>query len=465
MPTDQIVSIRYDGQSAAFPLAESRENGGQLAEAAELFKKAAAESDGKPFPHQAALFREAQVLTELAMIEPDRMKDAKDKLAKFVQTYAAGRHIVAACACRARLQLFANDFAGAEATIAALAKLPRAAEQAAVLRTKILAKQGKHEAAIAELDRLIETYPKGTERLRAAQLAKAENLAGAKKYKEAESLLRDVILATPPEDAAAQCRPTTPSATASASRPPQGRPSRVPPYRFALQQRQRGTSAGPAPYRRAVSPAQTGRSGRRIQRAAQAGVPTQPLVCDQIGGTVNSRVSRAISGTQSAWPERFPRRRPTISGWAHPRTMDSGLSIAASVGATRARSPDWPAARCEETGSDQAVAPAFVSIGIPRRCLTPPAVPGKRGCLSEAGKTDGRRSYRPRSSLARSGNAECTARFERASARAGNLVPGASVRRAAAMSCVSAGVALVCHEPAPDCRMWFQWSSVSESQI
>ncbi len=204
VPTDQIASIRYDGQSAAFPLAESRENGGQLAEAAELFKKAAAESDGKPFPHQAALFREAQVLTELAMIEPDRMKDAKDKLAKFVQTYATGRHIVAARACQARLQLFANDFAGAEATIAALAKLPRATEQAAVLRTKILAKQGKHEAAIAELDRLIATYPKGTERMRAAQLAKAENLAGAKKYKEAESLLRDVILATPPEDAAAQ---------------------------------------------------------------------------------------------------------------------------------------------------------------------------------------------------------------------------------------------------------------------
>jgi tetratricopeptide (TPR) repeat protein len=204
VPTDQIASIRYDGQSASFPLAESRENGGQLAEAAELFKKAAAESESKPFLHQAALFREAQVLTELAMIEPDRMKEAKDKLAKFVQSYASGRHIVPARACQARLQLFANDFAGAEATIAALEKLPRAGEQAAVLRTKILGKQGKHDAAIAELDRLIATYPKGSERLRAAQLAKAESLAGMKKYKEAEGLLRDVILATPPEDAAAQ---------------------------------------------------------------------------------------------------------------------------------------------------------------------------------------------------------------------------------------------------------------------
>ena len=50
VPTDQIQSIRYDGQSAIIPLAEARESSGQLAEAAELFKKAATESAGKPFP-------------------------------------------------------------------------------------------------------------------------------------------------------------------------------------------------------------------------------------------------------------------------------------------------------------------------------------------------------------------------------------------------------------------------------
>ena len=83
VPTDQIQSIRYDGQSANFQLAEARESSGQLAEAAELFKKAAAESAGKPFPLQAALFREAEVLTDLALVEPDRVKEAKDKLAAF----------------------------------------------------------------------------------------------------------------------------------------------------------------------------------------------------------------------------------------------------------------------------------------------------------------------------------------------------------------------------------------------
>src|SRR5262249_52352951 len=75
VPTDKIASIRYSGESAQFPLADSRENAGQLAEAAELFKKAAAESEGKPYLHQAALFREARALTDLALIEPEKLKD------------------------------------------------------------------------------------------------------------------------------------------------------------------------------------------------------------------------------------------------------------------------------------------------------------------------------------------------------------------------------------------------------
>jgi outer membrane protein assembly factor BamD (BamD/ComL family) len=204
VPTDLIQSIRYDGQSASFQLAESREAGGQLAEAADLFKKAATESAGKPFPVQAAQFREAQVLTDLAMVEPDRMKEAKDKLTRFLRAYPASRHVVGARLCLARLQLYANDFAGAEAAIAELSKLPIAAERAAVLRTKVLAKQGKHQAAVAELDRLIATYPKGSARQRAAQLAKAESLAGMKQFKESETLLREVIQANPPEDALAQ---------------------------------------------------------------------------------------------------------------------------------------------------------------------------------------------------------------------------------------------------------------------
>jgi tetratricopeptide (TPR) repeat protein len=204
VPTDQIQSIRYDGQSANFALAETREAGGQLAEAAELFKKAATESAGKPFAVQAAQFREAEVLTELALVEPDRLKEAKEKLTKFLQTYPTSRHLAPARACQARLQLHAGDLAGAEAAIAELAKLPRGAERAAVLRTKILAKQGKHDEAIVQLDKVIAGSPKNSERRRAALLAKAENLAAKKRFSEAETLLREVIQGSAPEDAAAQ---------------------------------------------------------------------------------------------------------------------------------------------------------------------------------------------------------------------------------------------------------------------
>ena len=41
---------------------------------------------GRPFPHQAALFREAHVLGELAMVEPERLKEAREAK-KFIESY------------------------------------------------------------------------------------------------------------------------------------------------------------------------------------------------------------------------------------------------------------------------------------------------------------------------------------------------------------------------------------------
>ena len=72
------------------------------------------------------------------------------------------------------------------------------------LRGAILCRAGKHAEAIAELDGLIAGSSKGSDRQRAAMLAKAESLAGMKKFAEAETLVRQVIQANPAEDAAAQ---------------------------------------------------------------------------------------------------------------------------------------------------------------------------------------------------------------------------------------------------------------------
>ncbi len=129
VPTDQIVSIRYDGQPATLQLAETRESAGQLAEAAELYKKAAGEAAQKPFVLQTALYHEAAALTDLALIEPERTKDAKDRLLRFVRAYPNSRHIIAAREDLARLQVSAGDLKAAETTIAELAKLPKAAQR------------------------------------------------------------------------------------------------------------------------------------------------------------------------------------------------------------------------------------------------------------------------------------------------------------------------------------------------
>lgn len=204
VPTDQIVSIRYDAQSANYQLGESRESTGQYAEAAELFKKAAADTNGKPFPHQAALFREARALADLATVEPARVKEARTKLEQFLRSYAGGRHVAPAREALARLLIESGDFPAAETTIASLSKTPRGGDRAAVLRTRVLARQGKHAEAIAELDQIIASSAKGSERQRGAMLAKAESLAATKKFKDAEALVRQVILANPPEDAASQ---------------------------------------------------------------------------------------------------------------------------------------------------------------------------------------------------------------------------------------------------------------------
>ncbi len=204
IPIEQIASVRYDGQSASFQLAESRETGGQLAEAADLYRKAATESAEKPLPLRAALAREALVLTDLALIEPERMKDAQDRLKAFIQKYPSSRQITLARDALVRLQLHAGDTAAAAATIAELARNPQSAERAAVLKTKLLVRQEKYTEASAELDRLIAAAPKNSARRRAALLAKAECLAGMKDFKKAEQVAREVIAETPAEDAEAQ---------------------------------------------------------------------------------------------------------------------------------------------------------------------------------------------------------------------------------------------------------------------
>ena len=153
---------------------------------------------------QAAKFRQAQLLAELALADPSRAAEAVALLDAVVKAYPNGRHVVAALDSLARLQLQKGDFAAVEKTIADMAKLPQSADRAAVLRAKVFDKKGDHDKAIAEYDRLIQGSPEGSLRQREARLAKAESLVAIKKFAEAEADVRAVIKAAPAEDYQAQ---------------------------------------------------------------------------------------------------------------------------------------------------------------------------------------------------------------------------------------------------------------------
>ena len=201
VPIDQIVSVRYDGAPASLALAESNEGTGQLAKSAELFKKGAGEADGKPLVAQWAKFKQAEVTADLALADPSKAAEAIALLDAFAKANPNSRHTVPALEALARLQLQKEDYPAVEKTVAALGKLPAGNDRAAVLKAKVLAKQDKFTESVAELDKLIASSAEGSVRRREAQLAKAEGLAGLKKYGEAESEALAVIKALPPEDA------------------------------------------------------------------------------------------------------------------------------------------------------------------------------------------------------------------------------------------------------------------------
>jgi tetratricopeptide (TPR) repeat protein len=204
VPVNLIASIRYDGRPGTFDLAAARESAGALAEAADLYKKAASESETKPFIAADALFNQARVTADLGLTDPSKADAAIALLTSFLKTYANTRHAVPALEALAKLQMQKGDFAAAGPTLDQLAKIPGTADRAAVLRARVASKKGDHAASITELDGMIASAPEGSTKKRDAQLAKAESLVALKKFAEAEALVRGVIAGAPPEDAETQ---------------------------------------------------------------------------------------------------------------------------------------------------------------------------------------------------------------------------------------------------------------------
>ncbi len=199
VPLDQIATITYEGTPGSFALGETRESSGQIAEAADLFKKAATEASGKPFVVQAAKSRRTAILTDLALASPAKAKEAIDELEAFLQAYPTSRHTGAVLENLVKLHLQKDDIAKATAAVALFKeKVPSSPERVAILDSKVLTKSGKFDQALKALDTVIASN-KGNAKGRDAQLAKAECLVGLKKYDDALATVQEVIKESPPE--------------------------------------------------------------------------------------------------------------------------------------------------------------------------------------------------------------------------------------------------------------------------
>lgn len=205
VPVDQIESVSYDGPTPSYTLAESRENAGSIAEAADLFEKAVAEARDKPLIQRSAQFHRARLLAELAQADPGKTDEAMQALEAYLKAQPNSRQVGQALESLVRLALQKGDTARAESALKDLtAKVPGAADRAAILQARLQGRQGKHDQAIATLDKLASAAPKGSARAREALLAKAESLAATKQFSEAEQAVREVIAQAPPEADAVQ---------------------------------------------------------------------------------------------------------------------------------------------------------------------------------------------------------------------------------------------------------------------
>ena len=204
IPVDQVESISYTGQPAGLSLAAARESAGASAEAAELYGKAATEAAGKDLIVRSARYDRARLLADVADADPGQVGPAVQALEQFLRDHPNGRQRGPALERLARLQLQAGEFERAGSALAELAKVPWAAERAAVLQARLLARRGQFPQALAALDQFLKAAPKGSPRVLEARLARAESLAGLKKFDEAEAAAQAVIDEAGPEDAAVQ---------------------------------------------------------------------------------------------------------------------------------------------------------------------------------------------------------------------------------------------------------------------
>ena len=125
IPTNEVASIVYDNDPASLESAKAKEAANALAEAAELYKKAAAEASTRPFIAEDAAFGQVRVVAEMAVVDPARVAEATTLLEAFNRTYKNGRHVAPSLETLAKLQIAKENYAGVEQTLDPTGQAPR----------------------------------------------------------------------------------------------------------------------------------------------------------------------------------------------------------------------------------------------------------------------------------------------------------------------------------------------------
>lgn len=203
VPIDQIERVTYDEALPSFVRANSLLNGGSLPEAAEEFKKATGEA-ASAFLRLAAQFQETRIRGELALTDPAAIDEGIARVRAFLEANRQSRHAGPALELLARLSIAKGDLAGANEAIEEYAKLSWAGDRSKLLRARAAAigDDAARDAALTDLNLLIESASASAALKREGQLAKAETLAASKRFEEAEATVREVIKSANPEDAA-----------------------------------------------------------------------------------------------------------------------------------------------------------------------------------------------------------------------------------------------------------------------
>ena len=219
VPTDQIQSIRYDGQSASFHAGR----GPRSERATGRGGRAVQEGRGRVgrqavSAQQAALFREAEVLTDLAMVEPDRVKEAKDKLDRVrADLSRPAATSWPRAAARPGSSCTPAISPGPRRRSPSWPSSPEAAERAAVLRTKILGQAGQARRGDRRARQADRRLSQGLGATAGGPARQGREPRGLKQFKEAETLCaRGDPGQRHPKTRPPRHPPTTPWATASA---------------------------------------------------------------------------------------------------------------------------------------------------------------------------------------------------------------------------------------------------------